>query len=137
MATREKTTAVHSTKSADKPHKPKFDNDDAERFWNYATSACDYLTFADTPLLVLASDVWAQYRKAYREFHGNEGDAKFATLVCKWIDRVYKMLVCLGMTPAQRKNLGAPPIYESIGPVERREPGGGIPAELDDEEDAA
>lgn len=114
-----------SVKATGKPVKPKFLTGEASRFWDQTVNAYDgAFGVEDTPILVLAAQAWQQYRDSYASLsHGNETDTRMATLVCKWFDRVYKMLVALGLTPCQRKNLNVPPQFESVGAVERR-PGG-------------
>ena len=115
------------------PLKPVFSNTDAEEFWDDTMTAYPSIfTAEDTFILVLAAEAWGQYRVCYDQLLGNESDSKLAALVCKWYDRVYKLLVALGMTPCQRKNLNIPPTYDPIGAVERR-PGGSKMDEDDDE----
>lgn len=104
-----------------KPRVPNFGNKDAQDFWDDVTSAYDgYFGEEDTPILVLACDAWAQYRRCYRDLKNNEDDPKLSALTIKWFDHAYKMLVALGRTPCQRKNLNIPATYATVGAVESR-----------------
>ena len=127
-----------SVKSTGKPVKPKFLTGEASKFWDQIVNAYDgAFGVEDTPILVLAVQAWEQYRESYSALsHGKDTDTRSATLVCKWFDRVYKLLVALGLTPCQRKNLNVPPHFESVGAVERR-PGGdrSMTMAMDEEDD--
>jgi phage terminase small subunit len=118
-----------------KPTEPQFASRYAKEFWDKAVVSCDYLTYADTAVLTMACHAWAMYMNLYKSLENSPDDGKLAGVVCKWFDRVYKLLICLGMTPAQREKMGAVPLYEGIGDggVERRGPGGTMPS-MDDEE---
>ena len=115
-----------------RPVKPQFKTAEAEEFWDRTMSGEEsILREEDTFLLILACDAWAEYKKCYEEFEETR-DPKLVGNLCKWFDRVYKLLVALGMTPFQRRKLGgrAADDEDPASVVERR-PGGS----LDDEDD--
>lgn len=96
-----------------KPVKPDFrGNPYAEKFWKSAVEAYDgFFSEEDTPLLTMACHAWSEYSTAYDDFRGTGGPDRWKTeaRVFKWFALTHKMLVALGMTPCQRKNLIVPP----------------------------
>ncbi len=115
-------TRKQSVKTTGRPDRPEFRGDKvAEEFWQKTVDAyAGYFSREDSALLTLAAQAWSRYSEAYQNFELDEENAKAEARMFKWFDRFHKMLVALGMTPCQRKNLTLPPTEDSAGSVTRR-----------------
>jgi len=114
--------------------KPDFESETASRIWDWAVNTYTFEA-ADRVALILFCDAYSKYETTVTRLKGSDGKeyGSITQLCCKWFDRVYKMMIVLGMTPAQRKSIGAPPAYEGLGGLATRGMNGEFP-DGDDEE---
>ena len=129
-------TLAKEHKRLTRPNMP--DDSESARMWAWATKTYNF-EGADRLALTMLCHAWEQYCALYKGLKGEEkagrGERASDVNVCKWYDRVYKLMICLGMTPSQRHAIGAPPAGERLEALETRGPGGALPESLDDTED--
>lgn len=96
--------------------KPDFGNDvAASRVWDWAIRVYKFEA-ADRMALIMFCQCWSCYQGEHEAIAKSEGKERKlpSDNAYKWFGALYKMLISLGMTPAQRGKLSVPPQTESL-----------------------